>query len=65
MYRLTHSDLPNPPPEPTVLEPARYFQFLWQSGLAALPGPGDFPDYLTPGRIQETLSRGYEGLVGS
>ncbi|MEM7050327.1 MAG: 4a-hydroxytetrahydrobiopterin dehydratase [Acidobacteriota bacterium] len=42
----------------TPCPPTRYYQVLWQAGLAALPGPGDLPDYLKPERIQKSLEGG-------
>ncbi|MEM7051844.1 MAG: 4a-hydroxytetrahydrobiopterin dehydratase [Acidobacteriota bacterium] len=45
------------------LEPAAYYQLLWESGLAGFPGPGDLPGHLKPERIQKTLAQGRAALL--
>ncbi|MEM7480462.1 MAG: hypothetical protein AAF481_04770 [Acidobacteriota bacterium] len=43
-------------PAETAMTAAKYFQHVWENGLAALPGPVDLPDYLKPERIQKSLA---------
>ncbi|MEM7481741.1 MAG: 4a-hydroxytetrahydrobiopterin dehydratase [Acidobacteriota bacterium] len=56
---------PKTPPTPAAhpLTPTGYYQLVWESGLAALPGPGDLPSYLKPERIQKSLTAGLPKLV--
>ncbi|MEM7048670.1 MAG: 4a-hydroxytetrahydrobiopterin dehydratase [Acidobacteriota bacterium] len=59
------SSSPTTVSQPDELDPVAYYQLLWESGLSAFPVPGDLPGHLKPERIQSTLTRGREALLGT